>query len=242
MNVERAGFLIKKNGKIKVDAKKTTSILSNQLLVDLLLSWKQYFKGKLLDAGCGERPYGLIYDELVEKSVGCDIEGCIHDQSRIDVFSSVDALPFADNEFDTVLCTEVLEHVPNAWNGFSEIARVLKPGGYAIVTVPFLMPTHEAPHDYYRYTRFGLTYQLERNGFEVVDLIPRGGFGLMIMIYFNYAVNMVLKCRPITALNCLMQKLTYKIYKPLCIGSIKKGPRGISKVITMGYLAVARKK
>ena len=123
------GFLIKKGSKYYIDSKKTPSILLNQLHVDLLLRHRNCIRGKLLDMGCGEKPYSLIYDELVEESIGCDVETCVHDKRAIDVFATADSLPFEDESFDTVICTNVLEHVSEAFKGFEEIARVTKKGG-----------------------------------------------------------------------------------------------------------------
>ena len=78
------GFLIrKKNGKIVVDSKKTTSIITNQLLADYIKDVSIYFKGKLLDLGCGEKPYKIIYDKLCENSIGVDVETCKHDHNRV---------------------------------------------------------------------------------------------------------------------------------------------------------------
>ncbi len=73
----RRGFLYQKNGKIKVDHRKTNSILLNNLQIDFLLRNCQYMKGFLLDAGCGEKPYSLIYEKLTEQSIGCDVPYCV---------------------------------------------------------------------------------------------------------------------------------------------------------------------
>lgn len=127
---QQQGFLIKKeNGKIVVDRKKTTSILTNQLIADYLKDTSFYLNGKLLDLGCGEKPYKLIYDEVCKSSVGIDVETCKHEQKYVDIFASADDIPFEDGFFDTVLCTNVLEHVANMEKAFQEIARVLNRGG-----------------------------------------------------------------------------------------------------------------
>lgn len=164
MNTLKRGFLIKKKGKIKINHKKTNAVLLNKLQVDLLLANRKYMKGYLLDAGCGEKPYSLIYDETVEKSIGCDVEYCIHDQTAVDVFATLDHLPFTDGMFDTVLCTSVLEHVAENTKAFTELTRILKKNEYLILSVPYLYPLHEAPYDFYRYTIYGIRHQLERNG------------------------------------------------------------------------------
>ena len=91
------------------------------------------------------------------------------------------SLPFADRCFETVFCAQVLEHVPRPEELLREAFRVLKVGGQIILTVPQTWGLHEEPHDYYRFTRYGLRYMLERVGFQVRSIEPRGGaFRMMV--------------------------------------------------------------
>ena len=83
-----------------------------------------------------------------------------------DVFGSADSLPFLENSFDVVFLFEVLEHLYNPREAIQEISRCLAPGGRAYITVPFLYPIHDAPHDYQRYTLHGLERELESAGFN----------------------------------------------------------------------------
>lgn len=217
------GFLIRKGGRYTVNSRVTSSILLNQLHIDLLVKYKGCIKGRLLDAGCGEKPYSLLYDGLADSSVGCDVECCIHHRDAIDVYASVDSLPFKDGEFDTILCTNVLEHVAEAGKGFRELSRCLRDGGRLVMSVPFLYPAHEAPHDFYRYTPYGLRHQLEKNGLKIEKLIPMGGAGLLLMVYFNLFVTRLACIRPLTALDCLFQKGFYRIYKKAAFHKICAG-------------------
>jgi SAM-dependent methyltransferase len=84
--------------------------------------------------------------------------------TRPDVFADGARLPFRDASFDTVVLLEVLEHVADAPAVLDEIARVLKPGGRLLLSVPFLYPLHDAPHDYRRYTAPGLEAAIGRSG------------------------------------------------------------------------------
>lgn len=243
MDIVRKGFLKKENEKIKIDYKKTNSILLNKLQVDLLLENRKYMKGYLLDAGCGEKPYSLIYEELVEKSIGCDVEYCIHDQTEVDVFATLDNLPFENEIFNTVLCTNVLEHVAESEKAFSEIARVLKYKGYMIISIPFLYPLHEAPYDFYRYTIHGVRHQLEKNGVDIISIVPWGGVGMMILVYSNLFLCKFLHMRGFNALGCILQELEYVVYKKISLKRlIKNGvEKGIAKTITTGYFMIAQK-
>lgn len=243
MKIEKRGFLIKKDGKIKINQKKTTSVLQHKLHVDLILRNRQYITGYLLDAGCGEKPYSLIYDDLVEKSIGCDVEYCIHDQSAVDVFATLEELPFENETFDTILCTNVLEHVAECEKSFSELSRCLKKGGYLILSVPYLYPIHEAPHDYYRYTAWGLKYQLEKNGLHIISFTPTGGVGMLILVYFNLFFCKFLKVRILACIGCYLQEFIYTIYKKLWLKRcIEKGvKKGLQKTLAPGYFVVAQR-
>lgn len=242
MSWKQQGFLIKKeNGKITVDARKTMSIITNQLLADYLTDHTDCLKGRLLDLGCGEKPYKLIYEETCESSIGVDVETCKHDQKQVDVFASADNLPFEKDSFDTVLCTNVLEHVANMEEAFREIERVIIQGGRLIVAVPFLYPVHEAPYDFYRYTESGLKYQLVKNGFQVEKCLPWGGAGMLLCVYFHMFLGKVVKNKGVHMFSCFLQKITYFIIKKCCYRKMMAGGGKISHIITCGYFMIAHK-
>lgn len=123
--------------------------------------------GLTLDIGCGSKPYATLF--RTDKYIGMDIEvsGHKHTDSQIDVFYNGIEIPFEDNYFDSIVCFEVLEHVFNPDVFLKEAIRVLKPGGNAIFTVPFIWDEHEQPYDYARYSSFGLKALFEKNGFKI---------------------------------------------------------------------------
>jgi len=128
--------------------------------------------GVLLDVGSGD---GRRYDGAAPK-VMKRIRLEIDRKFEPDLVGSAEAIPLPDSSVDSVLCTQVLEHVPHPWKALSEMHRVLRPGGLALVTVPQLNELHEEPHDYFRYTSFGLRKLCEEAGFEVVVLDQRGKY------------------------------------------------------------------
>jgi SAM-dependent methyltransferase len=134
-------------------------------------------RGRLVDAGCGDVPYYGVYRDLVDAVTCIDWPGSSHGRSHIDQFVDLNGrLPFDDGDFDTVLLTDVLEHIAQPRALLGEVARVLAPGGKAIVTVPFLYWVHEAPHDYFRYTEHGLRALCDEAALQVVELSPYGGY------------------------------------------------------------------
>lgn len=122
--------------------------------------------GDVLDVGCGRKPYRDLVP--ARRYVGVDIDTPVTSQlAAADVFYDGRMLPFADESFDAVLCSQVLEHVFTPEAFLAEIRRVLRPGGVLLLATPFVWDEHEQPADFGRYSSFGLRALLERNGFAV---------------------------------------------------------------------------
>ncbi len=123
-------------------------------------------EGRLLDVGCGRKPYQSLF--RVQSYVGLDIDSeTTRRQGTADVLYPGGRFPFDEGAFDAVLCNQVLEHIFEPDTFLAEVRRVLVPGGRLLLTVPFVWDEHEQPWDYGRYTTFGLKALLERHGFEV---------------------------------------------------------------------------
>lgn len=136
-------------------------------LRDAMNEFSPRLSGRLLDVGCGSKPYRSLF--TVECYIGLDIDSEISRQRGIaDKLYDGNSFPFPDGSFDSALCNQVLEHVFNPDEFLGEIARVLKPGGKLLLTVPFVWDEHEQPFDYARYSSFGLRALLEKQGFKVV--------------------------------------------------------------------------
>lgn len=148
------------------------SVLSTHWLLYGLLQTRPYVHGKLLDIGCGVKPYRPLFN--VDQHLGVDWPNSGH-QLNVEAYADVQSLPFADQSFDTLLCTEVIEHLPQPWKAMNEMARVLKPGGHLILSAPFVHIHHEFPHDYYRFTFFGLQTQVVQAGLLPLAIWARGG-------------------------------------------------------------------
>lgn len=150
-------------------------------------------QGKLLDFGCGSKPYQSLFQ--VDEYIGVDYEnsGHTHINEQIDVFYDGKHLPFENNYFDAILCSEVVEHVFNLQHVLTELNRVLKPNGKVILTCPFVWSEHEIPHDYARYTQFALKNILESHGFEIIQFSKSGNFITscfqLLILYFYQNSN-----------------------------------------------------
>lgn len=131
--------------------------------------------GDTLDLGCGNRAY-LPWLARARSYVGVDIDAI---DSMPDITASAMALPFADRCFDTVVSFQVFEHLRQPWHAWHEIARVLRTGGRAIVTTHQAFRVHEAPFDYFRYTRYGLASLAQDAGLEVAVIEAHGGVWAM---------------------------------------------------------------
>ena len=133
-------------------------------------------RGRLIDIGCGKVPLYGVYRELASAVTCVDWPASPHGGQHVDIEVDLGRpLPFEDASFDTVILSDVLEHVPDPELLWREMARLLAPEGCVIANVPFLYGVHEAPHDYYRYTEFALLRLAQGAGFGVVYLTSVGG-------------------------------------------------------------------
>ena len=114
-------------------------------------------KSKIIDVSSGSRPYQKYCTDLDYTSHEFEGNTEILDVFRNeqiknndhDIYSPIDSIPVKDDEFDTVLCTEVFEHIPEPVNAMKELVRICKPGGKILITAPFVSRIHQQPHHYY---------------------------------------------------------------------------------------------
>ncbi len=134
-------------------------------------------EGRVLDFGCGSKPYKNLFVNSTEY-IGIDFQNTGHDHHKenIDLFYDGKHLPFSDNSFDSVVCTEVFEHIADVEEVTKELKRVLKTNGKMLLTVPFVFSEHEMPYDYRRYTVNGITNFLEKENFIVLSSERLGNF------------------------------------------------------------------
>jgi SAM-dependent methyltransferase len=159
--------------------------------------------GVVLDVGCGAQPYRPLLGRA--KYIGLDTaDASAHFGYEIPdtIYFEGDRWPLEDGSVDVVLCTETLEHVADPAKFLSEIARVLRPAGELILTVPFAARYHFIPHDYWRFTPAGLQQLLEATGFRNAAVFARGNavtvacykmMALMLPLLFGNASSAVIR-------------------------------------------------
>lgn len=170
-----------KNGKLIASRDRREVGISSRLVSDLIAGLYHqniplHATGKLLDLGCGKVPLYIAYKDYVSDTVCVDWENTLHRNEQLDfVCDLTKDLPFEDGEFDTIILSDVLEHMPEPDNLCKEIYRILSENGKLIMNVPFFYRIHEEPHDYHRYTEFALKRFMEITGFKLILLKPIGG-------------------------------------------------------------------
>lgn len=154
---------------------------SSRLMTDIIASHydshiPRYVSGKLIDLGCGRVPLYEAYKRHVDDNICVDWKNTFHRNEFVDYECNLaEHLPFGEEEFDTIILSDVLEHIERPEQLWQEMARILRPGGKILMNVPFFYWLHEEPYDYYRYTSFVLKRFAENAGFEIIHLEATGG-------------------------------------------------------------------
>jgi SAM-dependent methyltransferase len=120
-----------------------------------------------LDIGCGLKPFASSFRHARHTGIDVEVSGRSVDLKKPDKFFDGINIPYEKCKFDGLLCTQVFEHVENLDLLLAECNRVLKMEGDFVVSVPFVYREHEQPHDFRRFTSYGLMLAMSRNGFEV---------------------------------------------------------------------------
>lgn len=200
-------------------------------------SIRRYASGTLVDIGCGEKPYASIAEAHVTSYIGIDFPGTLHSGRAVDVYATAYDTALMAESCDTVLCTYALEHLEEPDAAIAEVARILKIEGIAIYTVPLFWHLHEEPRDFYRYTKYGLDYLFQKNGFEIIQLKAMTGFWvtfLQELVYYLWGLRAGGRSNP---LWWLIPPLAFLIQ---LTGYLLRNVDN-SELYTCEYLVVARK-
>jgi SAM-dependent methyltransferase len=199
---------------------------------------------RVLDAGAGDGRFTGLFAHTRYVSVDLAVGDTRWDFTQLDALCNLTALPFACDQFDVVLCTQVLEHVREPLEVLSNIQRVLRPGGRLYLSVPQSWHQHQKPYDYFRYTSFGLRHLFERSGLCVASIEPMGGYFWFLSFQLQNLNYWLFSQRPNGrawytwplrgALGFMFQLVI-----PLCLFYLD--PLDVVKDETFGYLCAAVK-
>ena len=196
---------------------------------------KQYAGGKLIDIGCGDMPYKYLLKPRVTEYDTLDIERRAEGVKFMG--SILDMHMIASEVYDTALCIEVLEHVPNPFLAAKEVNRILRKGGFFILSAPHLSRLHEEPHDYFRYTPYGIKAILETNGFQIKYLEQTAGFFSFIGHQFSTAVNCLFWRVPVLKWVVFYLNMLFCVWPCYLLDRLLK-----MRVMPLGFVCVAEKK
>jgi SAM-dependent methyltransferase len=191
---------------------------------------------RVLDAGAGEGQYRSAFQAHRYVGVDLAVGDARWNYSRLDAVADLNALPFATAAFDAALNIVTLEHLTDPALALAEMARVLKPGGRLLLVAPLEWEEHQQPHDFFRYTRYGLELLLTRAGFGEIELTPAGG-------YFR-----LLSRRLLNGLQFFMKGPRWILFAPAAtifvpLSLVLPVFEGLDsqRNFTLGYLCTARK-
>jgi SAM-dependent methyltransferase len=194
---------------------------------------ENHASGRLADLGCGRVPlYGMYRDKVTD--VACiDWPASLHGSLHIDIFADLNMpLQLEPDSFDTVIASDVIEHLHNPRALFSSSYRVLRRGGKLIIGVPFLYWIHEEPQDFHRYTRFALEKMTSDAGLVVISLASFAGAPEVL-------ADLLIKT---LASRPLLARVAYVLTRAvLSLPRVKGLSSRTREAMPMGYLLVAQK-
>ncbi len=192
---------------------------------------------RVLDAGAGEGQYAHEFARQRYCGVDLAVGDSAWNYSHLDAVADLTALPFRDASFDAALHIVTIEHLREPARALEEMARTLAPGAPLLIAAPHEWEVHQAPHDYFRYTRYGLAYLLKRAGFEPVEIRPVGG-------YFR-----LLARRLLNGLQFFTGGIRWLLFVPAALFLIPLAlilpfldPLDRDRNFTLGYVCTARKR
>src|SRR5436190_1196786 len=203
----------------------------------------------ILDAGAGELQFKKFCDHLkyISQDFGqysgdgeIGLQTGTWDNSKLDIVSDILSIPLPDNSVDAIMCTEVLEHIPDPIGAIKEFSRLVKPGGYLLTTAPFASLTHFAPYHFASgLSKFFYEKHLPENGFIIEDLQLNGNF-FEFVAQETRRIKIVAEKYADKKIN-IFQKIIIHL-NLLLLQNLSKKDKGSSELLCYGIHVFARRK
>lgn len=189
-------------------------------------------RGRLLDAGAGRMAYRGMLREFCASYESLDIS----DAGGPDHVADLQDTGLPDAQYDSVFCAQVLHHVREPEAALREIARLLRPGGKAILSVPHLVWLHNEPHDYWRFTGYGLRHLIEKAGLRLLSVAPSGGL-ICFLAYApsTAALGLLWPARPLFRAGLFLNRGFIRL------ALLADGWAGLKSLYPTNFIAVAEK-
>jgi SAM-dependent methyltransferase len=212
--------------------------LANHKIIAALERARGHARGVLLDVGCGSRPFANLFEGRVDRYLGVELRASRYLGDRPpDAYARGEELPFRAGSMDTVLGLSVLTYLPEPKELIAEAHRVLRPGGTLLLEFTQMVPLHDEPHDYFRFTRYGAAHLLERAGFEPLEFIAIGGLMSRVGLSAIAALNRINR-GPLRVVTEIPVRILYVVLQLVFAGLdlLFFDPREV-----LAHLVVARK-
>lgn len=229
-------------GKLRASSNPKEVGIYSRLVTDLIAEYydtnlKIHAKGELIDLGSGKVPLYNAYKDYIKNCICVDWMQPFNNNLFLDYELDLNnKLPFKDFSFDTIILSDVLEHIRKPEQLWVEMYRILQIKGKLIMNVPFFYGIHDKPYDYFRYTEFALKSMAEQSGFKIILLKPIGGLPEIIADITSKAIFVIpLIGKPIAVFIQFFTKffIKTKIGKRISIKT--------STYFPLGYALVAEK-
>lgn len=156
----------------KIKRRDKSFLVYHYLIKSLSEAIEKYATGNVLDIGCGNKPYRHLFKNI-DSYTGCDKYQ--NDSNTVDILCNATAIPLEDDAFETIICTQVIEHIADNKLLLKEAHRLLRKHGILILSGPLYWPVHGEPNDYFRFTKYGFVHLLEECGFSITEIKENGG-------------------------------------------------------------------
>jgi SAM-dependent methyltransferase len=230
-------YVTVRGGSLKASPDPEEVNIRSRMIVDLAgaayaKAVRSHVRGKVADVGCGKVPLYDVYRNLASEVICIDWPGSLHVSPHLDIEADLTrGIPLEDASVDTIIATDVIEHLADPAVIWRDFHRVLSRGGKLILGVPFMYFIHEEPHDHFRYTRFRLERYCQEAGLTLLELEEYGG-PIAVML------DLVGKNLPTRPAGVLFQSFARSLIR---IPAVRKLDRMRAARFPLGYCLVARK-